>query len=61
MDETLRKRIESMMTMRLLAFHDALVERGQIPSHSRISPPDAGGTETMTAEAISHYTGEHAA
>jgi hypothetical protein len=61
MNEELRKKIESMITLRLLAFHDALVERGQIQPHVRISPPEAGGVETATVESITHYTGEHAA
>jgi hypothetical protein len=61
MNEELRKQIQSMVTLRLMAFHDALVERGQIKPHGRISPPEPGGTETAAVEVISHYTEEHAA
>jgi hypothetical protein len=50
-EELLWKRMESKMdalvTRRLLAFHDALVERGQIPSATRIAPPIPGGEEIV--------------
>lgn len=52
--------MDTLITRRLLAFHDALVERGQIPPIKRIAPPAPGGEE-VSVEVVNHYKGEHAA
>jgi hypothetical protein len=57
------KEIQAAITLRLHAFHDALVERGQIKAHSRISLPEAGGTELVGVEGVqaNHCTEEQIA
>jgi hypothetical protein len=62
MSEEDAARIDAMITKRLHAFHDALVERGQLPPHGKIAPPDAGGTEIDGSEIYANRcTEEHAA
>lgn len=51
----IQKKVDAQITRRLLAFHRALVERGQIPDAPKVSPPEPGGYESAAEDVVSHY------
>jgi hypothetical protein len=56
----MESKVDAMITRRILAFHDALVERGQIKPATRIAPPQSGGME-VASDIASHCTEDRAA
>ena len=56
----MESKVDAMITRRILALHDALVERGQIKPATRIAPPLPGGLE-VASDAASHCTEDRAA